>query len=85
MTAISDNQDLCIGMRLAGIEGIFVKNRSEMENALEKSFNHAGIIILSRQLAEEFPESIKTVRTRFLLSPNENRRSDNAGPLLVTL
>lgn len=52
---ISDNVDTYVGMRLAGIEGVVVHDKSEVESELEKAFgdNQIGIVLMTQKLINE--------------------------------
>lgn len=49
---ISDNIDTQMGMRLAGIEGVVVHEREEVNSALEKAMgdDEIGIILMTEKL-----------------------------------
>ena len=54
MYLISDNVDTYTGMRLAGVEGCVVHERSELREALERTIadKSVGIILLTENSAE---------------------------------
>ena len=58
MYLISDNVDTYTGMRLAGVEGVVVHERSELKEALERTIadKEIGIILLTEKFGREFPE-----------------------------
>ena len=64
MFLISDNIDTYTGMRLAGVEGVVVHERSELKEALEQTIanKEIGIILLTEKFGREFPESIDDVK-----------------------
>lgn len=64
MYLISDNIDTYTGMRLAGVEGQVVHERSELREALEKvvSDSSIGIILLTEKFGREFPDIIDDVK-----------------------
>lgn len=64
MYLISDNVDTHTGMRLAGVEGCVVHQRSELKEALERAIadKTIGIILLTEKFGREFPEIIDDVR-----------------------
>ena len=70
MYLISDNIDTYTGMRLAGVEGVVVHERTELKEALEHknaleqaiSDKEIGIILLTEKFGREFPEIIDEVR-----------------------
>ncbi len=61
---ISDNVDTLTGMRLAGINGTIVHERTEMLEVLEQSCNNQeiGIILITELLAEMAHEEIKEIK-----------------------
>lgn len=61
---ISDNVDTYTGMRLAGVEGAVVHERSELKNELEKVLadKTIGIILLTEKFGREFPDIIDDVK-----------------------
>ena len=65
MYLISDNADTLTGMRLAGVDGIIVKEKETLEKALNESLKdkNIGIILLTESLGRKFPDLVKTVRT----------------------
>ena len=64
MYLISDNIDTCTGMRLAGVEGVVVHERSKLREALETAIHDSeiGIILLTEKFGREFPDLIDDVR-----------------------
>lgn len=64
MFLISDNVDTYTGMRLAGVEGVVVHERSELKEALEQTIanKEIGIILLTEKFGREFPEIIDDVK-----------------------
>lgn len=64
MYLISDNVDTLTGMRLAGVEGCVVHERTELREALERTLQDTsvGIILLTEKFGMEFPEIIDDVR-----------------------
>ena len=64
MYLISDNIDTCTGMRLAGVEGVVVHERSQLREALETAIHDSeiGIILLTEKFGREFPDLIDDVR-----------------------
>jgi len=64
MFLISDNIDTYTGMRLAGVEGVVVHERSELKKALEQTIanKEIGIILLTEKFGREFPEIIDDVK-----------------------
>lgn len=64
MFLISDNADTYTGMRLAGVEGVMVRERNELKEALEKALadKEIGIILLMEKFGREFPELIDDIK-----------------------
>jgi V/A-type H+/Na+-transporting ATPase subunit F len=62
--AISDNIDTITGLRLAGIKGIIVHERTEVIEALERVMEdkEIGIIIMTELLAEMIQDEVKEIR-----------------------
>ena len=54
MYLISDNTDTLTGMRLAGVDGIIVKEKETLEKALNESLKdkNIGIILLTESLGD---------------------------------
>ncbi|MGN1128700.1 MAG: V-type ATP synthase subunit F [Candidatus Flemingiibacterium sp.] len=52
MFVISDNNDTCAGMRLAGVEGVVVHTREEVSAEIERlcSDKSVGIILITGKL-----------------------------------
>jgi len=61
MFLISDNVDTRTGMRLAGIEGVVVHERKEIEDALSTAIqdDSIGIILITELLAEKVEDLIR--------------------------
>ncbi len=62
--AISDNIDTITGLRLAGIKGIVVHERTAVIDALDKALEDTdiGIIIMTELLAEMVQDEVKDIR-----------------------
>ena len=60
MYLISDNVDTLTGMRLAGVEGCVVHERTELREALENAIanKEIGIILLTEKFGRSFPDII---------------------------
>jgi len=63
MYLISDNVDTYTGMRLAGVEGCVVHEKSELKAALEKAIadKSIGIILITEKFSREFPDIVDEV------------------------
>ena len=61
---ISDNIDTRAGMRLAGIEGVVVHDRHEVEDALDAAVQQkdTGIILITEKLAGLIPERMTALK-----------------------
>lgn len=66
MYLISDNVDTYTGMRLAGVEGAVVHEKSELKEELDKvlSDKSIGIILLTEKFGREFSDVIDEVRLK---------------------
>ena len=55
---ISDNRDTYTGMRLAGIEGVVVHERKEVEEAVNQmlSDSEIGIVLVTELLGQKFAD-----------------------------
>ena len=61
---ISDKIDTLTGLRLAGINGIFVNEKKPLQNALKNAVKdpEIGIILLTENLSFMIPEEIHNIR-----------------------
>lgn len=85
MFLISDNNDTRTGLRLAGIDGMVVKEREEVLAALEKAMSDKdiGIILITEILAELIPKviaDIKLNRSRPLIVEIPDRHGTRRPP-----
>lgn len=64
MYLISDNVDTYTGMRLAGVDGVVVHERSELKEALEKTLKDKtiGVVLLTEKFGREFPDILDQFR-----------------------
>lgn len=64
MFLISDNIDTLTGMRLAGVDGVIVHEKSELKEALETAMNDStiGIVLLTEKFGREFPDLINEIK-----------------------
>jgi len=64
---ISDNVDTRTGMRLAGIEGVVVHEREEIEEALRTAVRDesVGIILITELLAQRADDLIREYRLNY--------------------
>lgn len=72
---ISDNRDTYTGMRLAGVEGVVVHERGEVEDAIAQVLadDGIGIVLVTEMLGRQFPELFDEIK--------QNRRL----PLMVEI
>jgi V/A-type H+-transporting ATPase subunit F len=61
---VSDNIDTRAGMRLAGIEGVVVHTKAEVDEALDKAveMENLGIILITEKLAALIPERMSALK-----------------------
>lgn len=66
MFLLSGDEDTLTGMRLAGVEGVFVKDREEFVSAAEKAADdeNTGILLVTKTLGEEFPEEMVQLKKK---------------------
>lgn len=64
MFLISDNIDTLTGMRLAGVEGVVVHEKTEIKQAIDKVLadKEIGIVLLTEKFGNEYPELINSVK-----------------------
>ena len=64
MYLISDNIDTLTGMRLAGVDGVIVHERGELQEALQMVLKDetVGIVLLTEKFGREFPDMIDEFR-----------------------
>jgi len=67
MFLISDNVDTKTGMRLAGVEGVVVRERDEVKTALEEALKNKdiGIVLITEKLADLIPEEITGLKLSY--------------------
>ena len=60
MFLLSSDEDTLTGMRLAGIDGRLVKTDEELKSSAEEVFSRddIGILLVTRTLSLQFPESV---------------------------
>lgn len=61
---VSDSHDALTGMRLAGIEGVFVKTAQEAQTEINKCVDDEsiGIVLVTERLAESCAELIDSIK-----------------------
>ncbi len=64
MFLISENVDTQTGMRLAGVEGVVVHEKEEVQQVLSEVVNtpDIGIILITEKLGRLIPEYIKQIK-----------------------
>ena len=64
MFMISDNIDTCTGMRLAGVEGVVVHEKDELQRELDKVMadKEVGIVLLTEGFGRRFPDIVNRVK-----------------------
>ena len=64
MFLISDNIDTCTGMRLAGVEGVVVHEKDELQRELDKVMadKEVGIVLLTEGFGRRFPDIVNRVK-----------------------
>lgn len=64
MFLISDNTDTCIGMKLAGVNGVVAHSYSHVKDELQNALKDKdiGIILITEKIAKDFQELINDVK-----------------------
>lgn len=64
MYLISDNVDTLTGMRLAGVEGVVVHEKQELQQELDKVMadKEVGIVLLTEKFGRDFPDVVNRVK-----------------------
>jgi V/A-type H+-transporting ATPase subunit F len=67
MYLISDNIDTQTGMRLAGIEGVVVHTKPEVEEALQSALKQSdiGVILITEKLGQLIPNEINEIKLNY--------------------
>ena len=86
---ISDNHDTAMGMRLAGIEGVIVHERDEVQKALKEAVakEDVGILLVTERLVALCPDlvyDIKMNRRRPLIVEIPDRHGDGRSEDSIT-
>ncbi len=61
---ITENNDLYIGLKLAGCDGITVKENDDIEEKIDEIIQNKeiGILVVSKPIYEEYSEKIDYIR-----------------------
>lgn len=61
---LSDNVDTCVGMRLAGIEGVVIHQKEEIEEELKKACANPeiGIVLMTNKLINLCPDLVYDIK-----------------------
>ncbi len=64
MFVISDNADTCTGFRLAGVEGVVVKEKGELREAINRALadREIGVLLIMERFGKEFPDLIREIK-----------------------
>lgn len=86
---LSDSHDTYTGLRLAGIDGVVVRTKEEVTDAIQKALADPsiGILIITESLAKLAPElvlQVETHRKRPLLVKIPNRHGSIRPPDSIT-
>ena len=89
MFVISDNNDTCVGMRLAGIEGVVVHESNEVREQLDRisKMEDVGIVLMTKKLialCKDAVYDIKLNRKHPLIVEIPDRHSAGRAPDSIT-
>lgn len=61
---ISDNHDSLVGMRLAGIEGVVVRDATEIRDEILRTLQRQdiGILLVTEKISEKVPDLVQQLR-----------------------
>ena len=64
MLLLSDNTDMLLGMRLAGVEGVYIENIHDFPDALQKviSDKEIAILLITHNLSRKFEDIINPIK-----------------------
>ena len=64
MYLISDNTDTCIGMKLAGVDGVVVHSYSHVKEELQRALQDKsiGIILITEKLSKDYPDLVSDIK-----------------------
>ena len=67
---VSDNEDTLVGMRLAGVDGVLVKEPELAQKAINEALNNPSVVLLTEgvvAMCSEFVYDLKLNRKRPLI------------------
>lgn len=66
---ISDDQDIEVGLKLSGIEGVTLKDKQEIENKIEEITNRKdiGILVITQNIYKKVKDKIEDVQKNKIL------------------
>ncbi len=69
MFLISDNVDTSVGLRLAGISGVVVHEKEEIEKALQDALDNPsiGIVVLTEKNAKIASDMLDDIKSNYTL------------------
>lgn len=61
---ISDDQDISVGLRLSGIDGITLNNKKEIEEKIEETCNKKdiGILVVTQNIYQMAKDKIEDIQ-----------------------
>ena len=64
MYLISDNTDTCIGMKLAGVDGVVAHSYSHVKEELQRALQDKsiGIILITEKLSKDYPDLVSDIK-----------------------
>ncbi len=67
---ISDNSDTLTGLRLAGMEGVLVSEKRDVQDAISKAISNpkVGIVLITEKLAALCPELIYDLKLKHTMT-----------------
>ena len=67
MYVISDNTDTLTGLRLAGVDGVIVRNLTELKSSVEHALGdkEIGIILLMESFQKQYPDYINSIKLKY--------------------
>ena len=67
MYVISDNTDTLTGLRLAGVDGVIVRNLTELKSSVEHALSdkEIGIILLMESFQKQYPDYRNSIKLKY--------------------